>query len=600
MPDASALKLIVIQSCVDGWNEVTCNLSASSLIDSGGEPVYYSHFLNVNGTLLVGPYTQNPAHTFKYVDNGIYEIWGEDSLGRRSPTVERTGSCVVTPPPPVCDLQFTQAPPANVAAGSNVTVTLTSSAPGIQIRFTPQGSAGTDWRNGVTSGQPYTINTLPVGGYTVQARDAKGCLTAIYPLTISAPVRGGCTDPSALNYDPEATQDNGTCEYAPVEKGVFFEIPMMNSLRFVQGVQPDNITVFSNQDNTLLCEQKLRNVFNKQYEQKVNKADVLTIQFLSTLSGHEAGIYSKENELLATASIRKALTLTGQSLLYNTFIKAHGPNQTKVYFDATVFNYNIPAGQVIELRNAGEYNGRYLTQGINQDSPATQQYFIINRAFTGPGQVAGVTVYAEYDIQPFDVYEATFNFAGVPDGIVHAKITGTGGGNTFLAISEPISVEVEHPGTYLIKYRNIDPWNDLVYSTGLVHQLRVEANLWHPNPGGERSLHRNSNGSITKLYAQKTRVFEFATYLLPPYLHEKLSVVFDYDNVYINGLEYQTEEAYEPEYSNRLNLANGSVLIEQVRWMANTNNSHDNGTSINVDAPATGGRIIANGGFLKY
>lgn len=597
MPSATGLSLSVSLQCSpEKLNRVTFNVS-DGLASTPESPVYYSHVLAIDGgETLFGPFSENPEWTFENVPNGAYNCWSESSDGRRSATVIRHGSCQPVAPAPVCDVIFVNRPPATTNSNS-ITLLATTSAVDLQIRVTPAGSAGTDWQLAV-SGENFTVPVTP-GTYTVQARDGRGCMTPVYTLQVLAPVVSGCIDPTALNYNPNATNDNGTCEYAPKEVPAFFDIPLMNSFRFVQPTNQDNLYVFNTQDNTLECEYKLQGVTNVTYAQKVINKDIINIQFLSNLEGHRAELFDYNNTLIGTYPVKKVLSNTDKSSLFNTFIKAHNANQTRVYFDESLFNFNIEPRQVLEIRNAGTYNGRYVMQGIGQETPGSSPFFIINRTFTGPGDTLGVTVFAEYNVAPFDVYEATFSFVGVPAGLCYAKITGTKAGYNFPANSEPIDVQAEHPGSYYIRYRNSDPWADLYYTTGLVHQLRVSGNLWHHEPGIDKRIHRNSNGSIVNLFSQVRRVITFNTYLLPSWLHEKLAIAFAYDFVYINGVEYQTEEVYKPEYNPRHNLANGVVNIEQVKFFNNTNNGHDTGNAGNVDG-GQGGRIIVNGGYLKY
>jgi len=599
MPSITAIKLLVTLSCQDdGFNQVHFDVIDGDLVDPEN-PTYYSHVLDVDGALHFGPYGPQIDWTFYNINNGEYTCWVEDNKGRKSNTVIRYGSCRSVEPPPVCDVVFNPAPPAAMEPG-DIFLNATTSADGLQIRISPSGTPGTNWQN-APSGVSVNYSVSP-GSYTIQARDGRGCLTPVYTLQVATQAIMGCTDPTALNYDPNATSDDGTCEYKPGEVWVYYDIPMMNSLRFTQPAYPDGLYSFATQDNTPECEYKLRGEVKIPYLQKVINADIINIQILSNLPEHRAEVFDLEGNLLGTMPVKKVLSNTDKSSLFTTFIRKHNETQTRVYFDESLFNFNVEPSQILELRNAGAYNGRYTMQGIDQETPGSSPFFIINRAFTGPGETLGVTVFAEYNVAPFDVYEATFTFSGIPAGTCYAKITGIRGGFEFPAFSEPIDVQFEHPGAYYIRYRNNDPWCDLYYTTGLVHMLRVDGNLWHHEPGIDKKVHRNSNGSIVNMYSQVRRVLTFNTYLLPSWLHEKLAVVFAYDYIYINGVEYQTEDAYKPEYNPRHNLSNGVINIEQVKFFNNTNNGHDAGNPGNVDTDTEGGFIIVgdDGGLLKY
>lgn len=606
MPSATGISLSVSLACANGFNQINCQVFDGMLHEVGMEPMYQFSVIIADSGTLYSPLSTSTSYTFENVLNGEYGIQASASDGRESLVLWRNGSCVEEPPAPVCDLHLLGAPQvtnetAPAAADGTITVTAESTAANIQIRATPNGQPADDWRAGVTSGQPFVISGQAPGTYTVQARDGNGCITSPVQVTVAAFAKAGCTDPTATNYDPAATENNGTCTYAPKPVIPFFDVPMMNSLRFVKSEPaPDYRTTFNTPDNTLQCAQRLRNVKNIGYEQKVDKQDALAIQFRSNYTTHLVEVLNYyTDEVLGTFPAEKRIANTSKTAQFITLLKAHTTGKTRVYFEESLFNFDVASDQVLIISNAGTYDGQYTITGIGQDTATSNPYFIINKPFAGPGESVGASVFAEYDVFPYDIFETEIDFTAIPAGSVYARITATDARPEFSpadAISEPINLLPHHADTYLIKYRNLDSWADIDYSTGIYHMLRIEANLHQPKPGGEREIHRNSNGSIVKLSAQKKRIFKFSTYMLPAWLHEKLGVVFDYDSVSINGVKVQTEDDYEVSYIDTHNLSNGSIEVEQVQWFGNNNNGHDLG---NVDG-STGGRIIVNGGFLKY
>lgn len=69
-------------------------------------------------------------------------------------------------------------------------------------------------------------STLPDGNYTVFVSTTStklGAVSPFYPVEVSCssePAVLGCTDPEALNYNADATQDNNTCKYLQTIKAV--------------------------------------------------------------------------------------------------------------------------------------------------------------------------------------------------------------------------------------------------------------------------------------------------------------------------------------------------------------------------------------------
>jgi hypothetical protein len=194
----------------------------------------------------------------------------------------------------------------------------------------------------------------------------------------------------------------------------------------------------------------------------------------------------------------------------------------------------------------------------------------------------------------FNVFEFAGSLLDVPNGKYYLQVRAFDDlGNTLVGVSEPCDIQVEHPNTQFIEYRNNDNAFDTTWTTGYIGRIRVEGVFFKRLPGGERSMSRNSDYSLVKVNAKKQRIVLFETYHLPPYLHEKLSVIFDLDFFKINGVEYQASEGYgEPQYLTRWFLSNASVKLEQVGWFERYN-------SDDIGSVADGGFITTETGFLR-
>ncbi len=54
----------------------------------------------------------------------------------------------------------------------------------------------------------------------------------------------GCTDPNASNYDPSATEDDGMCEYDPIESSLFSDYPWLSTLINANNCTNESITLY--------------------------------------------------------------------------------------------------------------------------------------------------------------------------------------------------------------------------------------------------------------------------------------------------------------------------------------------------------------------
>jgi hypothetical protein len=448
-----------------------------------------------------------------------------------------------------------------------------------------------------------TYTKLGAGLHTVFARDSTGQV-AQYTFNTTYTKILGCTNPNAKNYNKDATDDDGTCVIPlPSEKPNFL-VPLMNSLRFVPFV--DEFNSPPTPDNRIYCRENWLAIKKPAYYQKVARVDVITTQFRSNYDNHLCEIinYETGQTILTPAAVKKQ-QYRGIVRQYPGWLTAHDADATKsrLYFNGGALPIAFAAGDELELKNATppSLNQQYGVSAVAFNASDNIPYLIINLPYpvTVPAtQRINLNIETVYDTLPFDIFEFTPVWGNIPNGVYYAKITATSSQAGFVDavwFCEPFALYPEHPFTNLLTYRNFDDTQALVFGTGLICTIRVESDFWQRFPGGTRVVYRNPGGRLQKLDAKSYRKVKFNTYGLPPWLHEKLAFLFDYDYVTINGEEFQTEDGYaEPGYIARLALSNSSIMVEQVNLF-----DEQNGFDI-ADVNGTGGTfLILNNEFVR-
>lgn len=378
----------------------------------------------------------------------------------------------------------------------------------------------------------------------------------------------------------------------PSNLGTIFQIPMMNSLHFVvDPIIPDHDENMQTPDNTLFRNQFFPGFKKGEYYQKVIKSDRPSTQFYSNYPEHTAGLYDFcTNEFVKSFPIVLTQQNIGATETFPINIRnyAGNPGKSRVLFNVGTPPLPVAVGDSFEIVDNGNgFNGSYIIQEVIYDSSLGYPFIVINLNYTAPGVSAAANGIFAANTVDFNVYEVVKDMSDVPDGYYYVKITATDSLPTVReGISEPIDLQLTHPKTNLIEYWNIDNAFDITWTTGYKGAIRVESLWFKRNPGGERAVSRDSDFSLVKLSAKKQRIFVFQTFMLPPYLHEKLSVLFDMDKIILNrSVEISTSEGYDsPDYLDRFMLANSQINIEQVGWF-DKYNSNDIGT-------------IAEGNFL--
>ena len=381
--------------------------------------------------------------------------------------------------------------------------------------------------------------------------------------------------------------------------GTFLEVPQMNSISYIINQNVDDCSNPQGLDNVLLCNQVYEGFDQTNYFQKVNKCDPIITQFNSDFRFFDIALrrYDDGTPIKYFDFVMKEQNI-GVTEDYGVVIRDHeGINQSRVYFNVGPPPIPLIVGSSVQILNSVDgYDGIYEMVDVLTDTTLGYQFFVINKNFVGPGSSSSATGRFDASTVDFNVFEFIADFLDVPDGEYYFTILANDGDgeslNTIEAVSEPIDLQVNHPGTVLIKARNNDNAFGITWTTGYIITLRIPAHFGNRRfPGGERSVNRNSNYKLVKINAKKTRGIELMVWEVPPYLHEKLSVVFDMDSYSINGHECQSNEGYgEPEYVDQYLLANSSIKVEVV-WF-------DNYNSDDIGPVADGGYIATETGFL--
>jgi hypothetical protein len=386
---------------------------------------------------------------------------------------------------------------------------------------------------------------------------------------------------------------------APPTEGSLLEVALLNSIKFVVDPieTPGPCSGMATPDNQLFRDQRYPGFTESNYFQKIAKCDAPIVQFNSDYGNHTLELRDYcTDEVIKTLFPELKEDNIGRTEDFQLILTNHSVvGQTRVYFAVGPIPIPLSVGTPFEiLNNADGFNGNYLIVDILTDQSVGYQYLVITKNYGIAAPTSAAT--GRFSTAPvnFNVYECVVPMIDVPDGEYYLHLKAFDNDDNFkVAVSEPLDIQVDHPDTVLITYRNIDNSFDMTWQTGYIGAIRIEAIVGPVRiPGGERTLSRNSDYSLEKVAAKKTRVFQMFTYMLPEWLHEKLSVVFDTDIWTVNGVRYQSSEAYaDPTYLQQFRLSNSSIKIEQFGWM-------DRFNSDDIGTVADEGKLMHETGFL--
>jgi len=443
------------------------------------------------------------------------------------------------------------------------------------INLTVTGGSGNftfSWADGPTT---QNRSGLAAGTYTVTVTDVITGVIEVVPIKVNEPA------------------------LLPVQKGTFLTVPTMNSLTFVVQQAIDQCLNLQGLDNVLFADQYYEGVDQNEqnYFQRVCKCDLFPTQYNSDYPFFEVLLKDFcSNEIIKQFPYELKEQNIGKTddfaiLLYNHTIYG----QTRVYFGVGAPPIPLVVGEAFDILNNAAFNGSYAILSIENDIARGYQYIVINKVFTG---AAGQTATGRFatTTADFNVFETLHDFSDVADGKYYITIRAYDDDPDtpdITAVSEPIWLQVEHKDTNLLRYRCIDNAFDMTWTTGYLGLLRIPSHFGnHRTPGGDRSTTRDADYRLVKINARKSRIIIFNTWALPPYLHEKLSVVFDCDSITINNITCQTSEAYEASDEDDYKLLTKGTVKVEAQWFSGFN-------SDDIGSVQDGGFLKTETGFLK-
>ena len=484
-------------------------------------------------------------------------------------------------------------PPA--AAGGTGSVTLTiGGVTGITALTLLEQSAPTvpvQQSNPVAPATVTVTGILP-GAYTVAVGHAgpPSSTLATQNFTIPAYVAPvpGCTDPSADNYNPSATQDDGSCAYTPAARTPHFAVPLGQSLRFVLPGRPDLAAV----DNALLATSAPTGDTNPGYCQLVERGDTLVLQYQSNYTGVATVTLQPATGAALSFVPARVVQGAGQSALFEAYARpATLAANTRIYFNNDALPLPLLPGGRVTLAGVVGLTGTYPIADVREDPAAAVPFLLLSTPYPGGAQRLDVTLTTPYALQVFDTYQVVLPFAAVPAGSWQCIITVTDPDfGTDTAESEPIDVAALHRDTLVVAYRNFDNAFELNYTAGLVNRLRLKARLFERQTATQKTTLRGSDNRLTLLTADAQRKLPLTVYLAPGWLHEVIALALCHDFVRVDGLEVVLEGEYEYGATTRYTLSTGTALLEQANFLQ--------GNRDDVGDTDKGTLLLANDTFL--
>lgn len=364
----------------------------------------------------------------------------------------------------------------------------------------------------------------------------------------------------------------------------YFAISKTNSFEYFnekERLTIDNDTVFANYDNAPVSEQGYTNIdVYGNYFQKVNKADSVKTQIATNYDSITAELIDVcTDEVVLSPTVTEVVTnillkdkrdcyvkpgLSGKSNIYFLSGNIYEPGTTTIDGTYTITNGRLPdfanTGTIesgVKITLSGGLFGTYDVEAAVYDDEIQGWALQVN----GNIVTVSTSAIAEslYNRLDYNIHEFISAFSTVAVGYYKLKITATDADPRYddvEYISEIIHVKQVHDKVCLVTYTSNNNTQEIDYTTGIVHQLRVPARFVKFGSPPQREEFRTDTGNIIRLKDIISKLVTFETSLIPQYLLYKLLVCNAHDTITINGLSVVLSE--EAEFEDLFEQRNGN------------------------------------------
>jgi len=225
------------------------------------------------------------------------------------------------------------------------------------------------------------------------------------------------------------------------------------------------------------------------------------------------------------------------------------------------FGFTLPEwankeGDLVSIEGIGQIEINKIGYSYFYDS------FILEFNTSYSGLPVEKKVYAQYNLQPYEVYEFTFDMGLMPDMFYIGIQIGTSESNILQSyVSEGVKKIIDSDKLFEIDYSHDTNLGSMVYQTDIKHKLRLPGFVEYI---GEQDT-EGYNGD-NEFYVTDNSVYDSERFVFPHLSSEmahKLRLVMSHENININGLSYKISETPEVEGNINNNFKTFSVLLKR-------------------------------------
>jgi len=387
---------------------------------------------------------------------------------------------------------------------------------------------------------------ITVGSYTAYLKDLYGCVKTV-------------------DFDVDTFSAS-----AEITEPIIY-ISESNSFTFKKVEVWDNITIYKNPTNVLSCEET--NKFVTKLTQKWQKNDTVTTTIKTSYDVAAKTVDWDENETALT--VTKKTDNIGKKDMRDAigYEFTDGTSRYGFYFmNGDTYDYDTEDvngtyelyGEIPRWAKVGQYfsvdsGAYYKITAIEYVEAVNADVLIIDVDLAGNS--VDVTVKTTYNLFNWDIYEFDVDMAALEEFYVmidftHADFTDE------IHLSE-FNKTYDLLDKMLYLESNNSKNNDVAYFTGIKHILRFDYVLFTMSNTNENDIHTTDN-AVYQIDSYNNVKMKLVLARLTTAYARKLTKLFALDTIFINGIQYVTENLGSPEPSGMTNLYKMTIeLLEK-------------------------------------
>ncbi len=346
-----------------------------------------------------------------------------------------------------------------------------------------------------------------------------------------------------------------------------FSISEINALRFSK-IESGK----KNHKNTLSCNELKKVAYP--FFHRYLESDIITTQFKT--NAQYINIYGIEGdgtqhpitESIKTSNVGLVAKSTctyfnlgsGRSAIYFGVVDILDP-VTSAFIQETNFGFILPIwantkGQSVDISGIG-------TVPIDSIGYSdTYKSFVAEFNISYTGLAEERTLLAQYNLQPYEVYEFSFSMAAFPELFNIVIEVGVDSNNiSETHISEKVRRVEDSDDLLEVVYYDVENLGGMVYQTGIQHKMLLEGLIDNEGEQETEGYNGDTDFFVTDNIVYDTQMFEF--YRLSSEMITKLRLVSTHEFLIINGLSYKIAQAPEIKKSKFNNSRTFSVLLKR-------------------------------------